>query len=113
MTTKAMPSLARPKRWLLGLKLGFEEQYKSKSQSPSFEHRFIDLRKCILYISYPIGSKTPASQVFNLCDMADVVPGIKKIEGDPNYLFEVSLDIQLDGSLQYLNPFMIAKGHPQ
>ena len=101
--------LGSAKEMAAWVKLGFEEQYKSKSQSPSFEHRFIDLRKCVLYISYPIGSKTPASQVFNLCDMADVVPGIKKIEGDPNYLFEVTLDIRLDGSLLYGNFFHYVK----
>lgn len=91
------------------VKLGFQEQDKRKSPDDSFEHRFIDLRKCVLYISYPIGSKTPTSQIFNLCDMVDVVPGIKKIEGDPNYLFEVTLDIRLDGSLLYGNFFHYVK----
>lgn len=75
------------------VKLGFEKQ------------NFIDLANCILYISYPIGCKEAASQIFNLCDMAGIVPGIKKIEGDTNYLYEVTKDIHLDGSVLYGNFF--------
>lgn len=91
------------------VKLGFEEQDKRKSPDIPFEQHFIDLRKCVLYVSYPIGSKTPTSKIFNLCDLAGVVPGIEKIEGDPNYLFEVKLDIRFDGSLLYGNFFHYVK----
>lgn len=91
------------------VKLGFEEQDKRKSPDIPFDQHYIDLRKCVLYISYPIDSKTPTSQIFNLCDMAGVVPGIEKIEGDPNYLFEVNLDIRFDGSSLYGNFFHYVK----
>lgn len=101
--------LGSAKEMTTWVKLCFEEQAKRKIPDDPFEHRFIDLRKCVLYISYPIGSKTPASQIFNLCDMADVVPGIKKIEGDSNYCYEVTLDIRLDGSLLYGNFFHYVK----
>lgn len=91
------------------VKLGFEEQEKRKSQDIPFDHKYIDLSNCVLYISYPIGSKEPASQIFNLCDMAGIVPGIEKKEGDPNYLFEVKQDIFLDGSVLYGNFFHYVK----
>lgn len=91
------------------VKLGFEEQDERKSPDIPFEQHFIDLRKCVLYISYPIDSKAPTSQIFNLCDMAGVVPGIEKIDGDSNYLFEVKLDLRLDGSLLYGNFFHYVK----
>lgn len=81
------------------VKLGFEEQKKRRGTEDAFLDDYIDLRNCVLYISYPIGSKTPVSQIFNLCDMAGIVPGIEKIEGDPTYLYEVKKDILLDGSL--------------
>ena len=44
-----------------------------------------------------------------LCDMVDIVPGIEKIEGDPNYLFEVKFDVYLDGSELYGNFFHYVK----
>ena len=101
--------LGTAKEMAAWVKAGFEEQDKRKSPDDPFEHRFIDLRECVLYVSYPIGSMTPASQIFNLCDMADVVPGIKRREVDSDYLFEVSLDIRLDGSLLYGNFFHYVK----
>lgn len=87
------------------VKLGFKEQDARKSPDIPFKQNYIDLSNCVLYISYPIGSKEPASEIFNLCDMAGVVPGIEKIEGDPDYLFEVKYDLHLDGSLLYGNFF--------
>lgn len=71
------------------VKMGFEEQKKRRGADDVFLDDYIDLTNCVLYISYPIGSKNPTAQIFNLCDMAGVVPGIEKIEGDPNYLYEV------------------------
>lgn len=91
------------------VKLGFEEQDKRRSQDIPFYKNYIDLRNCVLYISYPIGSKEPKSQIFNLCDMAGIVPGIEKIEGDAMYLFEVTLDIYLDGAVLYGNFFHYVK----
>lgn len=81
------------------VKMGFEEQKKRRGADDVFLDDYIDLTNCVLYISYPIGSKNPTAQIFNLCDMAGVVPGIEKIEGDPNYLYEVKKDILLNGSL--------------
>ena len=101
--------LGSAKEMAAWVKLGFEEQEKRKRPDIPFEQRFIDFRKCVLYISYPIGSKTLASQIFNLCDMAGVVPGIEKIDGDPHYLFEVNFDIRFDGSLLYGNFFHYVK----
>ena len=74
-----------------------------------FKQHYIDLSNCVLYISYPIGSEDPKSEIFNLCDMAGIVPGIEKIEGDPNYLFEVTQDIHFDGSELYGNFFHYVK----
>ncbi len=89
--------------------LGLEEQNERKRTDQPFFQYYIDLSGCELYISYPIDSKTPTSQIFNLCDMAGVVPGIDKIEGDPNYLFEVKLDIHLDKSVLHGNFFHYVK----
>lgn len=90
--------------------LGFEEQDKSKTpDDEDILKNYIDFRKCVLYLSYPIGSKTHSSEIFNLCDMAGVVPGIEKIEGDPNYLYEVKMDIRFDGSVLYGNFFHYVK----
>lgn len=81
---------------------GFEEQDKSKTpDDEDILKNFIEFRNCVLYISYPIGSKTHTAEIFNLCEMAGVVPGIVKLEGDLNYLFEVQYDIRFDGSLLY------------
>lgn len=91
------------------VKLGFEEQDKRKSIDHPFWKHYIDLSKCVLYISYPIGSENPTSQIFNLCDMAGIVPGIEKLEGNPNYLFEVKLDIHLEDSFLYGNFFHYVK----
>lgn len=81
------------------VKLGFEEQKKRRGPDNVFLDEYIDLTDCVLSISYPIGGKTSTAQIFNLCDMAGIVPGIEKIEGDPNYLYEVKKDILLDRSL--------------
>ena len=83
------------------VKLGFVEQDERKSPDDPFHQHFIDLRKCVLFISYPIGSKTPSSRVFNICDMAGIVPGIEEIKDDPNYLYEVKYDLHLDDSVLY------------
>ena len=83
------------------VKLGLEEQNKSKTPDEDILKNYIDFRKCVLYISYPIGRKTHSSKIFNLCDMAGIVPGIEKLEGNPNCLFEVKQDIRFDGSLLY------------
>lgn len=91
------------------VKLGFAEQQKSRPEDEAFLQDIIDLSNCSLYISYPVGSKTPSAKIFNLCDMADIVPGIKKLEGDPRYLFEVTLDIRLDGSVLLGNFFHYVK----
>lgn len=65
--------LGSAKEMAAWVELGFENQDKRKSPDIPFEQHFIDLRKCILYISYPIGNKNPTSQIFNLCDMAGEV----------------------------------------
>lgn len=89
--------------------LGFEEQKRNRRPDIPFWKPYIDLRNCVLYVSYPIGSDNPTSKIFNLCDIAGIVPAIKKIEGDPNYLFEVEYDILLDGSELYGNFFHYVK----
>lgn len=91
--------LGTAKEMAAWVKLGFEEQKKRRGTDDVFIDDYIDLTNCVLYISYPIGSKTPTSQIFNLCDKAGIVPGIEKTEGDPNYLYEVKKDILLNGSL--------------
>ena len=59
------------------VKLGFEEQNKGKTpDDESILKNYINFRKCVLYISYPVGRKTHSSEIFNLCDMAGIVPGI-------------------------------------
>ena len=89
--------------------LGFEEQDRRKRFDQPFFQHYIDLSGCELYISYPVDSKTPTSRIFNLCDMAGVVPGIKKVEGDANYLFEVIYDIHLDRSILHGSFFHYVK----
>lgn len=89
--------------------LGFKEQDARNTPDIPFRQHYIDLSNCVLYISYPIGSEDSKSEIFNLCDMAGIVPGIEKIEGDPNYLFEVTKDIYLDGSELYGNFFHYVK----
>lgn len=91
------------------VELGFEEQDERKIHDEPFYKHYIDLSNCVLYISYPIDSKEPKSKIFNLCDMVGIVPGIEKIEDDTNYLFEVTLDIHLDGSELYGNFFHYVK----
>lgn len=91
------------------VKLGFKEQDSRNNPDIPFERHYIDLSNCVLYISYPIGNKEPVSKIFNLCDMAGIVPGIEKFEGDPNYLFVVTRDIHLDGSELYGNFFHYVK----
>lgn len=78
---------------------GFKEQDKRKSPDDPFYEHFIDLRNCVLSISYPMDSKTPTHEIFNFCELAGIVPGIEKIENDSEYLFEVKYDIFFDGSL--------------
>lgn len=97
--------LGTAKEMAAWVKIGFEEQDERKSPDDPFYQPFIDLRKCVLYISYPLGSKTPSSRIFNMCDMAGIVPGIEKIEDNPNYLYEVKYDIHFDDSVLYGNFF--------
>ena len=101
--------LSSAKEMMEWVKLGFKEQDARNTLDIPFQRHYIDLRNCVLYISYPIKSKNPTSKIFNLCDMAGIVPGIDKIEGDPNYLFEVKYDIYLDGSELYGNFFHYVK----
>jgi hypothetical protein len=91
------------------VKLGFKEQDSNNSPDIPFKRHYIDLSNCVLYISYPVGSLEPVSRIFNLCDMVGIVPGIERIEGDPNYLFEVTKDIHFDGSELYGNFFHYVK----
>ena len=91
------------------VKLGFEEQEAKNTPDIPFKQHYIDLSNCVLYISYPLNSREPASEIFNLCDMAGIVPGIKKIEGGANYLFEVEYDIYFDGAELYGNFFHYVK----
>lgn len=101
--------LGSAKEMAAWVKLGFEEQKKKRNPLVPFWKNFIDLSNCVLYVSYPVDSKEPKSKIFNLCDIAGIVPGIEKIEGDTNYLFEVTLDIHLDGSELYGNFFHYVK----
>ena len=91
------------------VKLGFKEQDARKDPDIPFKQHYIDLSNCVLYISYPVGSKETVSEIFNLCDIAGIVPGIENIEGDPNYLYEVKYDLHLDGSELYGNFFHYVK----
>lgn len=101
--------LGSAKEMAAWVKLGFEEQDKNRNPLIPFWKTYIDLRNCVLYVSYPVDSKKPVSKIFNLCDIAGVVPGIEKIEGDPNFLFEVTKDVHLDGSELYGNFFHYVK----
>lgn len=101
--------LSSAKEMAAWVELGFEEQNKKRSPLIPFWKNFIDLSNCVLYVSYPVDSKEPTSKIFNLCDIAGIVPGIEKIDGDPNYLFEVKLDIYFDGSVLYGNFFHYVK----
>ena len=101
--------LGSAKEMAAWVELGFEEQDKRKIHDEPFYKHYIDLSNCVLYISYPIDSQEPKSKIFNLCDMAGIVPGIEKIEGDTNNLFEVKYDIHLDGSVLYGNFFHYVK----
>lgn len=101
--------LGSAKEMAAWVKLGFEEQNKNRNPLIPFWKEYIDLRNCVLYVSYPIDSEEPVSKIFNLCDIAGVVPGIENVEGDPNYLFEVTKDIHLEGSELYGNFFHYVK----
>ena len=39
------------------VKLGFKEQEARRSTDTPFEQNYIDLSHCVLYVSYPIGSR--------------------------------------------------------
>lgn len=84
------------KEWV---ELGFEEQKKQESDGMPF-YPNIDLRECILYVSYPIGKSEATSKIFNLCDVVGILPGSKKLENDPNgFLFQIDYPILLSGSI--------------
>jgi len=91
------------------VELGFEAQRKNRTSDMPFPQDVIDLMGCVLYISYPIGSDDVKSKIFNLCHMAEVVPGIKKSPEGEDYLFEVDLPIRFDGSELYGNFFHYVK----
>ena len=91
------------------VELGFEAQRENRPSDLSFLQDVIDLTGCVLYISYPIGSDDVKSKIFNICDMADVVPGIKKLPEGDDYLFEVEHPIRFDGSELYGNFFHYVK----
>lgn len=72
--------LGTAKEMATWVKLGFEEQDKRKSSDdPLFRH-YIDLTKCVLYISYPIGSKTPATIIFISRKVKAIRRDIKKLK---------------------------------
>lgn len=97
--------LGTAKEMAAWVRLGFVEQDERKSLDDPFYHHFIDLRKCVLFISYPIRGKTPSSRIFNICDIAGIVPGIEEVKDDPHYLYRVKYDIHFDDSVLYGNFF--------
>jgi len=101
--------LGSAKEMAAWVKLGFEEQDKRKSSDDPFFKHYIDLTRCVLFISYPTGVKTPATRIFNLCDMAGIVPGVEEIKDDPKYLYEVKYDIHFDNSVLHGNFFHYVK----
>ena len=56
---------------------GFEEQRKNRSADIPFPQDVIDLSGCALYTSCSKVGENVEGKIFNLCDMPDVVPGIK------------------------------------
>lgn len=106
---KGRAILGSAKEMAKWVRLKFEEQERNKRPDIPFWKPYIDLRNCVLFVSYPIDSEKPTSKIFNLCDIAGIVPGIEKINGDSNYLFEVKYDILLGGSELYGNYFHYVK----
>lgn len=89
------------------VKLGFEEQ---KINQAIFDiedrYRFIDLSNCILYTSSTTtGNLEHESKIFNLCDLADIVPNIYKTNNDDDYRFEVNCNIRFNNSILFGNFF--------
>jgi len=58
--------LGSAKEMAAWVKLGFEEQYKSKSQSPSFEHRFIASESASSIFLIPSAVK-PRHPKYSIC----------------------------------------------
>lgn len=87
------------------VELGFDEQRRNRSADIPFPQDVIDLRGCALYTSCSKVGDNVEAKIFNLCDMADVVPGIKKLSDGDDYLFEVDHPIQFDGSELFGNFF--------
>ena len=58
--------LGSAKEMAAWVKLGFEEQDKNRNPLIPFWKTYIDLRNCVLYVSYPVDSKKPVSKIFNL-----------------------------------------------
>lgn len=84
------------KAWV---ELGFEEQKKHQIDGMPFDP-YIDLRECVLYVSYPIGKSETTSEIFNLCDVVGIIPGTKKLDNDFNgFLFQVDYPILFSGSI--------------
>ena len=87
------------------VELGFEEQRKNRSAAIPFPQDVIDLSGCTLYTSCSKVGENVEGKIFNLCEMANVVPGIKKLPEGEDYLFEVDNPIRFDGSELYGNFF--------
>lgn len=84
------------KAWV---ELGLEEQKKHQIDGMPFDP-YIDLRECVLYVSYPIGKSETTSEIFNLCDVVGIIPGTKKLDNDFNgFLFQVDYPILFCGSI--------------
>lgn len=87
------------------VELGFEEQRKNRSAAIPFPQDVIDLSGCALYTSCSKVGENVEGKIFNLCEMADVVSGIKQLPEGEDYLFEVDNPIRFDGSELYGNFF--------
>lgn len=87
------------------VELGFDEQRRNRLANMPFPQDVINLMGCTLYTSCSHAGEEDKSKIFNLCDMADVVPGIKKLSGDEDFLFEVDRPIRFDGSELHGNFF--------
>lgn len=84
------------KRWV---ELGFEEQEKDRVEGEPY-YPCIDLRNCILYVSYPIGQEETSSRIFNFCDVAGIIPGTENLTNEVDgYLFKVNLPILFDRAI--------------
>lgn len=89
-------SAAEMKNWV---ELGFEEQKAHHSEGIPFKP-YIDLRNCILYVSYPIDKSEVTSRIFNLCDVVGIIPKTLRLENDTNgFLYQVNAPILFTNSI--------------